>query len=609
MTPTMPRPWANGLLSQGHGSSPLAIAFQTPKGYGHARKSTFAGRLINARQRGLPSRAAITDGEYKNMTFKAILLATSVAALVAAGGGVWAQAVHPVTGEALAADQTFTYRILDEFPSIDPGIAEDVSGGEIIRDLFEGLYNQDADGNLVPGVALSHTVSEDGLTYTFTLRPEAKWSNGDPVVAGDFAYAWRRAADPATASPYSWFLSLMSLENADAVIAGEMPPDALGVTAIDDHTLQARITTPLPYFAQMTTHFTTFPVLQSNVEEFGDAWTQAGNMVGNGAYVLTEHIPSERSVRSRNPMYWDNANTIIEQVVALVINDENAALTRYLADELDRTEIPAGQYPRLHEEYPTEALSFPLLCSYYYNINLTDTGPVALQDARVRQALSLAIDRDILVNNVLAGGQVPAYTLTHWATAGWEAPAVAAASMTQAERNAEAQRLMTEAGYGTGGEPLSLEILYNTSEAHQSLAVAIGQMWKQTLGVETTLANQEWQTFLDSRGNQNFELARAGWCGDYNEASTFLDIVSTASGYNDSKFSNAELDALMAEAKLSADPLALYQQAEMIIDQQVPLIPVYHYASVYMLNDAIRDWPINNVQQNWYAKDIYIVAE
>lgn len=543
------------------------------------------------------------------MTFKAILLATSAAALIASGGSTWAQATHPVTGEALAADQTFTYRILDEPPSIDPGIAEDVTGAEILRDLFEGLYNQDAEGNLVPGVALSHTVSDDMLTYTFTLRPEAKWSNGDPVVAGDFVYAWRRAADPATASPYSWFIELMALENAGAVIAGEMPTDALGVTAIDDYTLEVRITQPLPYFAQMTTLFTTFPVHQGTVEAHGDAWTQAGNMVGNGAYVLTERIPSERSVRSRNPMYWDNANTIIEQVVALVINDENAALTRYLAGELDRTEVPAGQYPRLSEQYPSEALSFPLLCSYYFNVNLTDTGPVALDDVRVRQALSLAIDRDILVNNVLAGGQVPAYTLTHWATAGWEAPAVPAASMTQAERNTEAQRLMAEAGFGTGGEPLTLDILYNTSEAHQSVAVAIGQMWKQTLGVETTLSNQEWQTFLDSRGNQNYELARAGWCGDYNEASTFLDVVTTGSGYNDSKFSDPALDALMAEAKTAEDPLALYQQAEAIIDQQVPVIPIYHYASVYMLNDAIRDWPVGNVQQNWYAKDIYKVAE
>ena len=543
------------------------------------------------------------------MTIKATLLAGAATALVAWASFAAAQATHPVTGEALAADQTFTYRILDDFPSIDPGVAEDVSGGEVIRDLFEGLMNQDAEGNLEPGVATGYTVSDDKLTYTFALRPEAMWSNGTPVVAGDFVYAWRRAASPELASPYSWFIELMSIENASAVIAGEMPLDALGVSAPDDHTLVVKLTTPLPYFPQMTTHYTTFPVLQSVVEQFGDEWTNPGNLVGNGAYVLTERISQERLVRERNPLYWDNANTIIEKVVTLVINDENQALTRYLAGELDRTEIPSGQYPRLLAEYPTEALSFPVLCSYFYNVNLTDTGPAALQDVRVRQALSLAIDRDIIVNNVLAGGQVPAYTLTHWATAGWEVPVPEAATMTQEERNAKAVALLAEAGYGPDGEALTFEILYNTSEAHQQLATAIGQMWKSTLGVEVTLANQEWQTFLDARGSQQFELARAGWCGDYNEPSTFLDIVTTGSGYNDSKYSNPELDALMAEAKTSENPMPLYLQAEAIIDEQLPLIPVYHYASVYMLNDAIKDWPINNVQQNWYSRDIYKVAE
>jgi oligopeptide transport system substrate-binding protein len=541
------------------------------------------------------------------MSFSTFLKATTAVTLIAWAGLATAAEVNLAAGEKLAADQTFTYRILDQISTMDPGMAEDVSSGEIIRDLFEGLYNQDGDGNVVPGVALSHTVSEDGLTYTFTLRPEAMWSNGDPVVAADFVYGWRRAASPELASPYSWYISLMGVENADAVIAGEMPTDALGITAIDDHTLQVKITTPKPYFPQMVTMYTTFPVNQKAVEANPDSWLEPGKLVGNGAYVLTENIPAERTTRERNPLYWDNANTVIEKVVTLVINDENQALTRYLAGELDKTEVPTGQYPRLLEEYPTQAVSFPLLCSYYYNVNMTETGNPALQDVRVRQALSLAIDRDIVVNNVLAGGQVAAYTLTHWATAGFEVPVVEVAALTQAERNAMAQALMAEAGYGTGGEPLTVEILYNTSDAHQTLAVAISQMWKQTLGVETTLANMEWQTFLDARGSQNYELGRAGWCGDYNEASTFLDIMTTASGYNDSKYSNPEYDALMEQAKTAADPLPLYQQAEALIVADLPLIPVYHYASVYMLNDQVRDWPVNNVQQNTYSKDIYKV--
>ena len=542
------------------------------------------------------------------MSIKATLLAGAATALMAWGGFAAAE-VMLAEGEALAASQTFTYRVLDDFPSIDPGIVEDVSGAEIVRDLFEGLYNQDADGNLVPGVALSHTVSDDGLIYTFTLRPEAKWSNGDPVVAGDFVYAWRRVADPATASPYSWFISLMGIVNADAVLEGTMTPDQLGVSATDDHTLVVTLVAPKPYFPQMTVQATTFPVLQSNLEEFGDTWTEPGHMIGNGAYTLTERVSQERLVRERNPMYWDDANTNIQTVTALIINDENQALTRYLAGELDKTEIPTGQYPRLKEEYPTQARSFPLLCSYYYNVNLTETGNPALQDIRVREALSLAIDRDIIVNNVLAGGQVPAYTLTHWATAGWEVPVPAAAAMTQEERNAKAVELLTEAGYGSAGEPLTLDILYNTSDAHQQLATAIGQMWKQTLGVEVTLANQEWQTFLDARGSQDYELARAGWCGDYNEPSTFLDIMNSSSGYNDSKFVNADLDAALASAATSANPMPFYQTAEAIIDEQLPLIPIYHYASVSMLNDAIKNWPDQNVQQNWYSKNLYRIEQ
>ena len=545
------------------------------------------------------------------MTLMTTLKATATAALVASfAAPVLADghATHPETGEVLASVQTFTYRDLDESPSIDPGTAEDSAGGDILRDLFEGLYNQAADGSLVPGVALSHEVSEDGLVYTFKLRENAKWSNGDPVTAKDFEYAWKRAASPELASPYSWFIELMSLENAGEVIAGEKPVDDLGVKALDDYTLEVRLTQPLPYFPQMTTHFTTFPVHQATVEEFGEDWTKPGNMVSNGAYVLSEHVPQEKLVRVRNENYWDNENTIIDEVTSLVINDENVALTRYLAGELDRTDVPAGQFPRLKEQYPDQAVSVPLACSYYYTINLTDSGNPALQDPKVRQALSLAIDRDIITENVLAGGQKPAYTFTHWATAGWEAPETEIATMTQAERDAKAAELMAEAGYGPDN-PLSVELIYNTSESHKSVAIAISQMWKQKLGVETTLANQEWQTFLETRGNQDYEIARAGWCADYNEPSTFLDLMNSASGYNDAKYNNPEVDALLAEAKTADNPLPLYQQVEEAIARDVPIIPIYHYASVKMFAPDLRGWPYENFQQNWYSKDLYKVAE
>ncbi|WP_170372765.1 peptide ABC transporter substrate-binding protein [Ruegeria arenilitoris] len=539
------------------------------------------------------------------------ILRNSVAGLLCSTfitGAALAAGTHPVTGEPLADDQTFVYRVLDEHSSVDPQVVEDVSGAEIVRDLFEGLMNQDEDGKLVPGVATGYTTNETKDVYTFTLRDNAKWSNGDPVTAHDFVFAWKRAVDPALSSPYSWFMELMSIENAAEIIAGDKPVDDLGVKAIDDHTLEVKLSAPLPYFPQMTTHSTTFPAPQKVIEQFGDEWTKPGNIVSNGAYVLTEHLPNERSVRERNPMYWDNDNTIIDKVVALVINDENVALTRYLAGELDRTEVPAGQFPRLKKEYPNEAISFPRLCNYYYTFNLSDGGPEAFKDPNVRQALSLAVDRKIITENILAGGQPEAYTFVPEATAGFTPPVVEMASMTQAERDELAKELLAEAGYGPDN-PLSFAMVYNTSEAHKKVAVALSQMWKQKLGAQVELANMEWKIFLEERGNQNFELARGAWCGDYNEASTFLDLLQSDSGYNDGKYNNAKVDELLAQAKTSDDPAPLYTEVERIIAQETPVIPIYHYAGVYMMDSDVGNWPVNNVEQNWYSKNLYKIAE
>lgn len=539
--------------------------------------------------------------KFTKMTMATLLTSTMLT------GAAMAES-HVPEGVTLAEDQTFTYRQLDEFSSLDPQIVEDVDGSDVVRDLFEGLMNQDAEGNLVPGVATGYEVSDDKMTYTFTLRDNAKWSNGDPVTAGDFVYAWRRAADPETASPYQWFIELMSIEGGAEVIAGEAEPDTLGVTAIDDTTLEVKLSAPLPYFPQMTTHSTTFPSPQKVIEEHGDDWTKPENIVSNGAYVLTEHLPGERSVRERNEMYWDNENTVIDKTVAMVVNDENVALTRYLAGEFDRTDIPAGQYPRLKEEYPDEAVSFPRLCNYYYTFNVSDSGPEAFKDVNVRKALALAVDRDIIVEKVMQGGQPPAYTFTPAAVAGFEPPALDWAGMTQAERDQMAKDLLAEAGYGPDN-PLSFEMVYNTSDAHEKVAVALSQMWKQKLGVQATLANMEWKVFLEERGNQNFELARGAWCGDYNEASTFLDLLDSASGYNDGKFSNERVDALLDEAKTSDDTSPLYTEVEQILYDEMPVIPIYHYAGVYMLDSDLGGWPTGNVEQNWYSKDLYKIAE
>jgi oligopeptide transport system substrate-binding protein len=259
--------------------------------------------ICGRRHQPFPTAALSNKGNREILVTLTTLLKASSAIVLLSAIAANAQATHPETGETLAEVQSFTYRVLDEHSSVDPQVVEDVTGAEVVRDLFEGLMNQNAQGELIPGVATGFEVSDDGLTYTFTLRDNARWSNGDPVLASDFVYAWKRAVDPALASEYAWFMELMSIENAAAIIAGEMDKDDLGVTAPDDSTFVVTLSQPLPYFAQMTTHSTTFPVHPATIEAHGDAWTRPENIVSNGAYILQEHVPQERLVRVRNEMY------------------------------------------------------------------------------------------------------------------------------------------------------------------------------------------------------------------------------------------------------------------------------------------------------------------
>ena len=543
--------------------------------------------------------------EKPRTTLTAILKAAAVAALVA-GAQAHAAGTHPVTGEALSDDQTFTYRLLDQFPTLDPQLNEEVAGFHVIRDLFEGLLSQDADGNLVPGVATSYAASDGNRTYTFTLRKNAKWSNGDPVTAHDFVYAWRRAADPKTASPYGWYVELTQMANAGDILAGKKPPSALGVRAVDDRTLMVRLDRPLPYFPAMTTYATLFPAHRATIEAHGAKWTAPANIVSNGAYVLKEVVLNEFHTRVKNPKYWGADSVIVEKVTGLVINDVNQALTRYRAGELDHLEpLPPGQYPRLKKERPDEAKSVPRLCSYYYAINHTKSGNPALRDVRVRRALSLAVDRDVIVKQLLKGGQWSAYNFTHFKTAGFRMPDIAYAKLSQRKRDAEAKRLFKESGV----RDLTLKLIYNTSESHKQIATVIGQMWKQKLGVRTTLANFEWKTYLNIRKNREFDVARSAWCGDYNEASTFLDLLTTTHGANAGGYSSTKVDALMRDSKTAKDPAGIYAEVEQILAKDMAIVPIYHYANTFLLKSDIKGWPYNNVENNWYAKNLYRVAK
>ncbi|WP_339978576.1 peptide ABC transporter substrate-binding protein [Gymnodinialimonas mytili] len=520
---------------------------------------------------------------------------------------VAAQETHPETGETLAENQSFSYRLLDQFPTLDPQLIEETAGGHVSRQLFEGLLTQNLDGTLRPGVATEWS-TEDNQTWTFTLREDARWSNGDPVTAHDFVYAWNRAADPATASEYSWYVELAQITGAADVIAGEAEPGTLGVTAIDDYTLQVELDAPLPYFPQMTVHYTLMPSPQATIEEHGSDWTQPANIVTNGAFILDELAVNEFFRLVPNPEYWGADDLIITDVTGYVINDANQALSRFQAGEFDMMDdLPAGSYPDLEAEMPDVAHAVPRLCSYYYAVNHTETGHEALQDVNVRRALSYAVRREVITDQILQAGQAPAFNFAHWATADFEQPTIYYSELTQDERMEQAIALMEEAGYGPDN-PIQLDLIYNTSENHRQIAIALSQMWAP-LGVEVTLSNFEWQSYLDIRANQRFDLARGAWCADYNEASTFLDLLTSNNDNNDGRYTSEEFDALLAEAATADDPQPLYTQAEEVLARDMAIIPIYHYTQNFVLDPSIRNWAFDNAENNWYVRDIYRVAE
>jgi len=510
-------------------------------------------------------------------------------------------------GTKLAADQTFNYRVLDNINSLDPQVLEDVDTSYVAENLFEGLYNEDAKGNPVPGAAVSYDVNSDNTVYTFHLR-DAVWSNGDPVKASDFVFGWQRAVDPKLASPYAYFLGLVGVKNADDIVAGKMAPDQLGVKAIDDKTLEVDLSHPVPYFVRTTAHTTLFPVPQAVVEKFGADWTKPENIVSNGAYILAENKPGERVSLKRNPKYWDNANTVIETVNFLTINDVNSGVTRYLSGEVDQTDVPPGQFPAMQKKYPDEAHSVPQFCTYYFDINMKNQKVDALKDVKVREAMSLAIDRDILVNNVLRGGQTPAYFFSNPHTAGFTPPDVDMAKMSQADRDAKAKQLIADAGYGPD-KPISFTYVYNTDEGHKRIATAVSQMLKEKLGINMQLQDMEFKMLQDVRHQYNYDVARDAWCGDYNEASTFEGLLQSTSSENDSGYNNPDVDKALADSQTAKDPNPQYQTVEAAIAKDVPIIPIYFYAKVFLQKTNVKGWPYDNVEQVWYAKDFYKTAQ
>lgn len=502
--------------------------------------------------------------------------------------------------------QTITINNGSEVVSLDPHKVEGSPESNIILNLLEGLVYTDVDGKTLPGVAKSWT-HDNYTTWVFTLREDAKWSDGDPVTAEDFVYSWQRLSDPATASPYSSYLQNAYILNAQAILAGNMPTSALGVKALDSQHLQVTLSHPVPYLVDMLSHTAMKPVNRKAIEQYGDKWTQPQNFVGNGAYLLDKWVVNERIVVKRNPLYWDNKNSRIEQATFLAITSEVSDINRYRSGEIDITNsaIPPTLYKKMQKEKPNELYVRPYLCTFYYEIN---NQKAPFNDPRVREALKLGLDRETITHKIMGQGQTVAYGFTptfinngDFATPSW-------ANLSAEQRYQRAKDLLAEAGYSKQ-KPLKFSLLYNTSDQNKQQAIAAASMWQKNIGVQVTLQNQEWKTSLQSRHEGLYDVARATWCADYNEPSAFLNMMLSQNSNNTAFYSNPAFDALLEQALTAPDDQsrhAIYQQAEALLDKDSAVIPVYYRVSARMIKPTVGGFKGKDPLDYMDIKRLYI---
>lgn len=540
------------------------------------------------------------------MNQKTLVLAIST--VLGVGGFSIANGAIVPEGTKLAEQQTLTRNNGTEPQSLDPHKIEGVAESHLARDLFEGLIIINEDGEMEPRLAESWT-NEDFKTWQFKLKPNLKWSNGDPLTAHDFEYAWKRLSDPSTGSPYESYLQYGKFANIDEIIKGEKPSSELGVKALDDVTLEITLTEAIPYLPNLLAHTAMVPVPKKVVEANPKDWTNVGKFVGNGAYKLKHWQVNERIVLDRNPSYWDNDNTVINEVTFLPISSEITEAQRYRAGEIDITaSIPIEQFKKLQKEIPDEMKITPYLCTYYYGIN---NSRAPFTDKRVREALKLAYDQNLMTNLVKAQGDWPAYSFTPTYIDGIEVTKPEWFDWPMEKRITKAKELLKEAGYDEKN-PLTIQFLYNTSDLHKKLAIASSSMLKQNVGVQFKLDNREWKTYTDSRHSGDYDLVRASWCADYNEPSSFLNMMLSNSSVNTVHYKSAEFDAVMAEtlqAKNDQERAKLYQKAEQILDQDSVIIPIFYYANLRLVKPTVGGYTGKNQLGYYYTKDLYIKDE
>ncbi|MYZ47207.1 peptide ABC transporter substrate-binding protein [Propylenella binzhouense] len=509
--------------------------------------------------------------------------------------------LKPLAGLALAvlmtsaasAEVVYTRGNDADPETLDQHKTSTISEANVLRDMYEGLVVYDAKAKVVPGVAESWTVSDDGLTYTFKLRTDAKWSNGDPVTAGDFVFSLQRIMNAETGAKYANIL--YPIKNAEKLNKGEAKPEELGVRAVDDHTLEIVLENPTPYFLELLTHQTGLPVNKAAVEKFGTDFVKAGNIVTNGAYTLQEFTPNDKIVLVKNKEFHDAADVKIDKVVFIPFEDRSACLRRFEAGEVQScSDIPAEQMDYVKEKLGDQVHIAPYLGTYYYAIKADKD---KFSDLRVRRALSMAIDREFVADEIWAGAMLPAYSFVPPGIGNYGEPAYADyKDMDQLDREDEAKKLLEEAGYGPG-KPLRVEIRYNTGENHKNTATAIADMWK-TIGVETSFVNVDGAThYAYLRDKGDFDIARAGWIGDYSDPQNFLFLVeSDNTGFNYANYKNPEYDKLMDEAATTTDlqkRAGILKQAEAIFMRDLPYIPLLYYSSLSLVSDRLTGWEDN----------------
>ncbi|AMO23994.1 peptide ABC transporter substrate-binding protein [Ramlibacter solisilvae] len=513
-----------------------------------------------------------------------------------------AAAVVP-PGVELHPTQTLIRNNGSEPETLDPASAETVGANNITRDMFEGLTANDAAGKIIPGLAESWKQT-NATTWVFKLRQNAKWSNGDPVTAQDVVYGIRRFLDPKTASKYAATYGVF-LQNGKEVAMGKKPPSEVGVKALDKFTVEIKTPFPVSFLPQLVSNNNLGPVHQASIEKFGKDWTKPGNLVGNGAYVLKEWQVNSKVVLEKNPNYWDAANVQLTRVTYLPVEDGNADVKLFESGQNEWVyQLPPGTYEDAKKKYPKDVRNAPMLGLRYYDFQ---TQSPAFKDVRVRKALSMVIDRDILAQKITADGQSPLYGLVVKGMDGAEMFEYDWAKWPMAKKIEEAKKLLAEAGVKPGTK---YTFSYNTSEYHKKMAIFAQSEWKTKLGLTIELEAMEFKVLVKKRHDGAFQMARNGFIADYNDATNFLALVRCDSDQNTNFHCNRKAEEIINQAEQSDEPAKrkqLLTQAVKMIMEDYPILPMLQYSLPRLVKSYVGGYSLENAQDRFRSKDLYII--